>query len=528
MTHSRHSQKTAIARWFLGLVLASGGAVVWLIIVGAVSAFVVNQISKVEVRESKSIVYRESGEPIVRQYRFRGGNIISHEDRTADGQPVELSAEELSRAWHQFWWVEMFSAEPIYFVDGAIGGWQRRLVDVATPLPWPVRLVECSIARRQDAHWYAIWPDRPGGFATFECYDEQTKSLRGSLGRSGFRATKLAAEEGFPAWDRDSGRMARLISNPPSNGVPQLGNSQFLLSEDRDPDVGMLWLTPQRDELYLINQTQRTVTLVRTFRDEPLLGVATKPMDSQVMRNSGLSFNQVMLEPRLLLIWQDRLEFVTPTMQPLATVSLPEELRGRSFQLSVLSAGGYVGEVTKSALRDAGGRQFSHARQDRELVWFDEHGTITRRTTIDLPHVRWNGWLDLIAAYPMQFCSPFALMPLSASSVWRSSDMAAFFDASEQSLGNDAVASVPARPTTFSVRLQFIAAVVRQTPWSFALCLATGLPFAVACWRRLRRFGASPLECLAWSALVYLFGLVGWIAFVAHREWPARRAVSAV
>jgi hypothetical protein len=526
---SKHasSARTAIARWCLGLVLASGGAVVWLMIVGAALAFVANQVWSHTVRESRSIVFLESGEPVVRHSRITSGRILSHEDRTVDGQPLEISAEELNRAWHQFWRIEPFAAEPIYSVDGGIGGWQRRLVDVPTPLPWSARLVECSIAGRQDAHWYAIWPDRPEGFATFECYDEKTKSRRGTLGRAGFQTTKIAAEEGFLAWDRESGRVAKLISDPPRNGLPQFGSNQFLLSEDRHPDVGMLWLTPQRDELYLINQTQRSVTLVRTFRDEPLSGVAAKPMDWQLMRRSGLSFNQVMLQPRLLLIWQDRLEFVTPTMQPLARVTLPEELRGRPFQLSVLAAGGYVAEVTKTEKRGIVQTEFKHNQYERELLWFDEHGTISRRVTIELPQVPWNGWFDWLATYPLQSCSPIALMPLSATSLWRTSDMAAFFDASQQSLGDTDVAAWPPEPTTLSRRLHFIGIVVRKSPWSFALCLASGLPFAIACWRRLRRSGASPWECLAWFGLVYLFGLVGWLAFVTHRNWPVRRALPA-
>lgn len=523
------AMQTTIARWLLGLVLASGGAVVWLMIVTAASVFVANQVSTRAVREYKSVVYLESGEPVIRHLRYGPAveRIISQTDSTPDGELIELSKDEISRTWHPFWRIVPFAAEPIYFIDGAIGGWQRRLVDVPTPLPWSVRLVECSINQGRDAHWYAIWPGQPGGFATFECYDEKTKSLRGTLGRAGFQTTKLAAEEGFPAWDRESGRVARLISDydPPSNEVPQLGNNQFLLSEDRQPDVGMLWLTPLRDELYLINQTQRTVTLVRTFHDEPLRGVDAKPMDFHVMRNNGLSFNQVMLQPRLLLIWQDRLEFVTPTMQPLATATLPEELRGCPFQLSVLAAGGYVAEVTKSEKRGIVQTKLRRDQQDRELLWFDEHGTISRRATIDMPQARWNSWLDWLATYPLRSWSTIALMPLSAASLWRSSDMAAFFDASEQSLGNTNVAAWSAGPTTLALRLQFIATVVRQSPWSFALCLATGLPFAIACWRRQRRFGASPLECLAWSALVYSFGLVGWLAFVTHRDWPARRAV---
>ncbi|MBC7816442.1 MAG: hypothetical protein IAG10_06075, partial [Planctomycetaceae bacterium] len=63
---------------------------------------------------------------------------------------------------------------------------------------------------------------------------------------------------------------------------------------------------------------------------------------------------------------------------------------------------------------------------------------------------------------------------------------------------------------------------------ALVLCLLSGIPFAVLCWRKQRLFGASRSECFAWMLLVYSFGLVGWIAFVTHREWPRRRAAEVI
>ena len=199
--------------------------------------------------------------------------------------------------------MELFPEMPRLWMNGAPGGWPRRLVDVATPLPWSMRLWDLSIhrANRSPEFWFLTWPDRPGGTTYLTSYDSTTNAVRGHLSLAGFTAGRPSDEQGLPAWDSNVRDIGRLISDSPTYGLPQTGTNSFVLSEGREPDVGLLYVTPTRDAIYTVNQTRRTVELARAFRDEPLRGVSAMPRSRTGVSDPIHGFRQEMLSVRLAL-----------------------------------------------------------------------------------------------------------------------------------------------------------------------------------------------------------------------------------
>lgn len=502
-SQSRATTMTAISRLLLGLVLTFGGAIVWHAIVSMSSKWVSDRVQSGLHYESRYPMYRESGEPIVRHSHSQGIYDTPYEYRTFDDEPVTMTDEEIRKMWHPTWRVESFPKTPMLGVSGSFVNGPRRLADVATPLPWSMRLEDWAIHRRDryPEYWFFLWPDQPGGSAFLPVYDGRTKSLRGYLGPAGFQAEKPSNENGFPSWDRQTGDIGRFVTDPPNFGLPRYSNTLIALSDERDADLGTLYLTPARDAIYLINLTQRKVELVRTIPGDSLRGFSARPLDRIAADDPGMAYSQHVLKPRLILRWPDHLEFVTPYLKTLAKATLPEELRDRSFQLSELKSGGFVAEF--------------YSATEYRFVWFDENGTVTKRRTLSQPDRpssfawKWALWLE------SDELRPSALMPCHLSMLWFYSEAGYLLGDDGERIGNSR------EPTTWLIRRTAIATLIRRYPWSFGVCLLSGVPFAIVCWRRLRRCGASRFERLAWTGLVYLFGLVGWIAFVTHRTGRA-------
>lgn len=506
-SQSRATTVTAVSRLLLGLVLTIGGAIVWHAIVAMSSKWVSDRIQSGLHYESRYSVYRESGEPIVQHSRSQGIYSNAYEYRTFDDEPVTVTDEELNRMWERTWGIGSFPKTPILGLNGSVVNRPRRLVDVATPLPWSMRLEDWSIHRRDryPEYWFFLWPDQPGGSAFLPLYDGRTKSLRGYLGPAGFQSEKPSNENGFLTWDRQTGDIGQFVTEPANYGLPRFSNTLIALSDERDADLGTLYLTPARDAVYLINLTQRKVELVRTIPGGSLRGFSVRPLARFAADDPGMAYTQQVLRPRLILRWPDHLEFVTPYLKTLSKVTLPEELRDRTFQLSELKAGGFVAEYWSPQ-----GVIGSELQKDH-FVWFNADGVVTKRRILSQPDRptslawRWAVW------HEYDELRPSALMPLNLSVLWLYTEAGSVLDDAGQLIGERG------EPTTWSIRWTALATLIRRFPWSFGVCLLSGVPFAIACWRRLRRCGASRFERLAWTGLVYLFGMVGWVAFVTHR-----------
>lgn len=81
----------------------------------------------------------------------------------------------------------------------------------------------------------------------------------------------------------------------------------------------------------------------------------------------------------------------------------------------------------------------------------------------------------------------------------------------------------PDEPLTWSLQLRALQITIRRLGWIFWMGLLSGIPFAALCVWRQRTLPVSNFDRVAWPLLLCVFGIVGWVAFLTHRHWPARR-----
>ena len=495
--------RTGVARWLLGLVLSVGGAMVWWWVVQLSVMWVVQQINKGHGEaEWQQIAFQPSGEPFVHFYRGRGPGepIVEEPDeyRTLDGEPVTLTANELQVAHERVMSLGKLTTGLRFGVSGTSRQWSEAPI----PLPWSLRCVLVSDAWRPGmgtarGRWFLVWPDRPAGSAYFVEYDVRTATCLGYLGRNGRSPTVPPIEDQFLAWDAN-GRDAALVingSNNFSHPFPPIANLISMLDPDDESAAGLLWLTPDRKQLYAVNLTRHTVSLLRTMPDELLRDVITESKRYDALRRV-----------RTVLRWPNRLEFLASELRDNQIVMLPHELHDLDFRLSELQAGGYVAVYQSQPWR-RGARSL-----DFDLLWFNEQGVVSQRRTFSQPLGDWSHYWE-----PEHFLSPVSMMPLVLlrlnDQVWRDT----VHDENSKPIRR------PDEPLTWDTWWKSLRVIVSFNPWRYMLCLFSGVPFAIACWWRLRRFGTSRFERLSWPVLVYVFGLVGWIAFKTHRDWPSQR-----
>ncbi len=505
----------AIVRWLLGCVLCFGGAMVWSLVAMWSAKWLERTLNAMPTNaEYHSILLRDHAEPIVHMQRVvNERQAITHHVgfTTLDGQPVSLEpgAEHLITSKNVSAYLFNF---PQYFSSS--GESTRLIIDSFGPWPWSQRTSYFGVTGQQGQHalsWFFLWPDHPGGTGYWVGYDIVTKRRVGYLGKSGLTASIPPIADQFPAWDAESHHAARIMGGDPnyyysSHMFPPSGTSILSLN-DVGSEVGVLFVTPRRDTIYVLNLTRGSVAAVRSDIPEgQLLGITARDFGHQ----SHPSVEHLATE--LILIWSDRLEFTTPTLQSLRTVMLPEELRNQSLTFAEQDGDTFV----TSNFVFAYGRLREMKSVAYPLIWFDKSGTVTRRKEMTLP---WNLGYEWDVE---QFQTPLSLMPIS---LWRYAEIARSGRIPDD---DDRYFRKPDEPMTWTIWWQCLRQIAHRLPWSIGLCAFSGVPFAIACWWRQRRVAASRFERLAWPALVYLFGLVGWIAFVCHREWPRRRATKVI
>ena len=507
----RASYPTAVARWLLGLVLSVGGAALWVGFVTWFSVWLIAIWKDPQVLETRTVSVKSNGEPVVRIVRYQNQSgqqsIASQTFESLDGEPLTLtSAEQWSRDLRS-WNLSHFKGgekHPLWrrlpFVPYRYPNWSWR--EMPEPLPWAARLQSFSatiLEPRRGTMWYFIWPERRSGTGYFVGYDIKTKARLGYLGVEGFSATVPPVAQQFPAWNQAGDQVAQSVSNDANQNF---NHACMVNSSKPHIQEGLYFITPDRDRAYRISFTKRTVELVRQDLKLPIDFVSLCTVWGSQGHNIGTD---------RLLRFADRLEFVDLALQPTNVISLPEELRDSNAYLAARESGGYfaIPEVSHLAKKNP--------TYDQLLLWLDDEGNVTQRRTMTFPNSR----TQLSVANDGRLMLPLSLIPANGLAVLGLSPFVPMFDDSGEVLFKPSD-SITWASVANAMRLQS-----DRFGWPLWICLLSGLPFAVACSWRQRRVATSWPERLAWLALVYVFGLAGWIAFVAHRKWPARRANSA-
>ncbi len=501
--HDRCDARSILQHWLLGLLLCCGGAIVWTLLLGWIGDCATWWFNRDRMHESRQVFLSSNGEPYVLVQRY-GNNGRGHvvEFQTVDGQRMLESPQELALT-NKSWQASPFATDlsTTTFVN-----WRRdpqtiyQWVDAPEPLPWSLSLMrfvdgdQYSEYGSHGPHWYFRGSRYPGGTGFFEGFDYKTKQRIGFIGLHGFSETIPPAVDQFPVWDNDKSKRAKFITQF-NEGHSSLHTAALVLNAEGDSREYGLWLiTPQRDRIFVINLTRRSVAATRVL-SEKLLGISSHRDETGRSRNVAHA-----------LLWEDRLEIVSPTLKTLREIRFPTELRGKVGSLSEFQSGEFEDSYTDRSPDP------KTIPAEEHFIRFNDRGETTLRKTVKVPRDKptylWSAELYL---------PPLSLMPINAVK-WLAED---------HSMSNLNGGSQPFRrpdePLTWSIRLQSLRIIISLIGWPFWLTLLSGFPFAALCAWRQRTLPVSNFDRIAWPLLLCVFGIVGWMAFLTHRRWPVRK-----
>lgn len=497
ITNQRHadSLSTSIQYWLLGLLLCCGGTIVWALLVSWVGAGLSWWLNRDHMFESRTVQLRANGEPIVTVSRSRlGGRDASSEYQTVDGKPIVIEPDELAIT-AKTWQLSPFPTS----YSNALGEFcQSNLwIDAPEPLPWSVSLlqfIDGDWNAENSRKWYFRWPRHAGGSGFFEGFDNKTKRRIGYLGMSGFSETEPPAADHFPAWDANKSKTAALVTAYNTAQFPPYPIGITLSEQGQSLEHGLWLITPQRDRLFVINLTRRTVST------HPLTGKLLGTTFQQVVSGDTRQFE-------LALQWEDRLEAVSPTLKTLREIPFPVELRGKISTLSELKTGEFEAKHWSTSPKPG------VLQTDQHFVRFNSRGEVTLRKTVSVPNATRADYRPAEL-----FVVPLSMVPLSVVS-WLAPSRSTFVvDENQQPIRQ------LDEPWTWSLQLRGMRIVIRKLGWLFWASLLSGLPFAGLCVWKQRTLPVSLFDRVAWPLLLCVFGVVGWVVFLTHRRWPTRRA----
>ena len=127
----------SLQRWLLGLLLCCGGAIVWTALLACVGSWTTWWLNRDQTYESRTVLLRENGEPVVAVTRNRrNGRDHSVEHQTVDGKPIELAPSEISRT-PKSWYSSSF---PTSYTNSRLAPHEfNRWIDAPEPFPWSLR-----------------------------------------------------------------------------------------------------------------------------------------------------------------------------------------------------------------------------------------------------------------------------------------------------------------------------------------------------------------------------------------------------
>ncbi len=492
-----NSLSTSLQRWLLGLVLCCGGAIVWAVMLSWSAEWATWWFNREHLFESRTVALRTNGEPYVITSRYsRDGLVRTDEYKTVDGQTIVLEQDELNqkpKTWQATLFSTIFASWPVW------SGQQHQWIDAPEPLPWLQSLLHFVEGHQYTGgrQWYFRWPRHAGGTGYFEGYDLKTKHRIGFIGLNGFSETVPAAVDQFPAWDSSKTATAVLVSQGNGGHFPPNSMTIVMNEPGESPEHGLWFITPKRDRLFVINLTRRSVVAKRVLT-EKLLGISVQ------QESSGNS----QLETHALL-WTDRLEIVSPTLETQREIHFPTERHGKVTTFSELPSGEFeASHIDPSS-------QPGVIPADQHFVRFNDKGEVTLRRTVTVPLAKpseyWSADQNL---------APLSLMPIGLAG-W----LAPYWSGNFYEQGDQGLKPFrhPDEPLTWSLRLKILRWFIRMHSGSvpFWLTLLSGLPFAALCVWRQRALPATRIDRIAWPLLLSVFGIVGWVAFRTHRRWPS-------
>jgi hypothetical protein len=341
---------------------------------------------------------------------------------------------------------------------------------------WRDRLRLIADGRRPANFWYFVADGRPDGAGYFVGYDSQSRQCIGYLGTAGFRSSPLPAAEHIPFGGKASGHETCLLCTQP----------QYQAVDYPHHDVGgraargsvSTWdaylLTPG-GRIYHADLHARTIRVA--VEDEQIRSAAL--VAGVPDRHHGTPWHLAVRTDDEVRVYEgERVRKRYP---------IPAPLRGKDFALAETNSG-------RALMTWGGPMDYALPTQDYRIFQVRTDGS-WREERAQLPTSRFGPTATAVGAL---LPSPLGLGYVVAVAAPR--DLLAYGlartygEALARSLGESAVV--------------------------LGLVQALSVGLAWLCWRRLRRYGASRVECVAWPLFVLVGGVPAWMGWRFGRAWP--------
>lgn len=353
----------------------------------------------------------------------------------------------------------------------------------ADDFAWDERIRAFGDGRWPATYWYFRSDGQREGFGYFVGYNSKSKICVGYLGKAGFRKEPLTVEELFPFDGPTWGVNSRLLAGPGVYGNPT--SYPIRESGGRAPQGFLsewdVYVLGRDGKLYHADLQERRVDVI--LEDSRLRSVSQSALSMVGAR--GVLF-------RLAARSDDCLLVLAVDGRPMARYLIPEALRNQDFTFAESKSG-------EAILHWSSPEDDLATEREHRIFWVKPDGRF-RETAVTLAH---NGELRPMQAYggltmpsPLGVCGSFVRQRM-------------------RNLMNNGLSATPA---------EALRRALAEFRPALAVALSIALGFAMLCYRRQTRYGASRTERIVWPLFVLLFGLPGWIGYRFGRSWPVLEA----
>ena len=443
----------------LAILLTLGGSVAWGVFAGW--CLLVGQQAAQSDQVYEYLFVTPEGRPLIQ--RYSGSNFAARQYRDLDGNPVEHSDR-----------TSMLQGAALV---APIKSGLAAALDIGSP-----RLVAFNDGGDPAVYWYVV--DNGDDALFFEGFDSRSKLRVGYIGLGGYTAEPPPRSERFPI-DR------RLLGVA---GIHAAFSSGYLTREQ--PEHALGYAGPNRisgwmvyvisgNRLLEVNLRERTVRQVLTAEGMTAVAVVERALPEAAARDEG---SIPLLGQNLAVRTDEAILIVSPKDGGSRSFPIPSDVR--DAQLTVY-------ELDTDRLLALAPRIAGVGIWDYRLCWLGAEGETRRRDV----RMQMGSTQELSAATIISLCIP---SPLAATTVG----------------GLVMPASLVESGAEPNFRTALFRSLREWWPLLALLYLLSGA-LAVLVYRRQRQYAFS--APLLWALFVFAGGPLAYVAYLAHRTWPARK-----
>lgn len=351
------------------------------------------------------------------------------------------------------------------------------------PPNWRTRLESFSVTGRKEQFWYFIHDGRQEGVGYFVGYDKFNSECLGFLGTDGWEQQRPTQERCFPLKLNDYAYGGDGITSAQTYRYP-LGYYAF--SDNRN--IGWpTWAVAVRmgPKVVMVNLRDRTVEPL--FEDPNLVAVAC----AQRLSNEGNSGNY---EQLIAMRLPEKVAFLSLEGELVTEYAIPEEFRAEPVAV-------YLIPDSRAIFATASNDPIL-GRESATLIWTTRDAQELNRKEVTMTEsepartARVSGWMAAGVCPAPGPLVPVLLFGVGPEAEKRRHPKWTYMQAFQESC--------------------------RQMPLVLLGVVILGAVLSWLCVLRQRRYGLPWTR--TWASFVFLFGVPGYLAYLAHRRWPVRKA----